>query len=294
MEKDIIICKTCGLCYGSKRAIDKTKELLNSHDNVVLYKEILHNKNVMKNLLEQGATLKNTLAEINSNDYVIVRAHGEPEATFNHFEKNNIKYLDCTCPNVKSINLLVKEKDKNGYKIIIIGKHGFDGKPIHPEVLATAGWCTSPILIEDECEIEKIDMSYEKYYLVMQTTFSASKALSFVEKIKEKLLSNNKIFEYRNTLCSAQRNINKDSLALANIVDVMIVIGGKSSSNTKELYNNITAAKETYLIDDPQKVLDLLKENKIKKEQTIGLTAGASTMKEDIIKVKQLIENQLN
>lgn len=292
MKFNVHISPICGLCYGSNNAITSTREALKTNKNVVLYKEILHNKNVLNELENSGAKQKNDLHDLEKNDYVIIRGHGEPLSTFEYLEKNSIKYLDCTCPNVKAINLLVKKKSEEGYKIILIGKYGFDNKPIHPEVFATVGWCINPpILIEDESEINNIDLSYEKYYLVAQTTFSKDKSEKFINLIEKLMKSNNKQFEYKNTVCNAQKNINKAAEDLAKEMDVMIVIGGKHSSNSKELYNNINTIKETYFIENPEEVLELIKIFAEKKHQKIGITAGASTMKEDVLKVKYFLES---
>lgn len=291
MKFDVYVSPICGLCYGSTTAVNKTKEVLKTNKNVVLYKEILHNKNVLNELEKSGAKQKETLSELEKNDYVIIRGHGEPLSTFKYLEENNISYLDCTCPNVKTINLLVKEKSELGYKIILIGKYGFNNKAMHPEVFATIGWCKDrPILIEDESEINSIDLSYEKYYLVVQTTFSRDKSEKYINLIEDLMKKNNKHFEYRNTICNAQKNINKAAEKLAKDMDVMIVIGGKHSSNSKELYNNISTIKETYFIENPEEVLDLIKIFIEKKHQKIGITAGASTMKEDVLKIKELLE----
>lgn len=291
MKFDVYVSPICGLCYGSTTAVNKTKEVLKTNKNVVLYKEILHNKNVLNELEKRGAKQKETLSELEKNDYVIIRGHGEPLSTFKYLEENNISYLDCTCPNVKTINLLVKEKSELGYKIILIGKYGFNNKAMHPEVFATIGWCKdSPILIEDESEINSIDLSYEKYYLVVQTTFSRDKSEKYINLIEYLMKKNNKHFEYRNTICNAQKNINNAAEKLAKDMDVMIVIGGKHSSNSKELYNNISTIKETYFIENPEEVLDLIKIFIEKKHQKIGITAGASTMKEDVLKIKELLE----
>ena len=287
MCANVYISEICGLCYGSNNAISKTRESLKENKNIVIYKEILHNKNVIKELENNGATIKDNLEEISPNDYVIVRAHGEPFSTFEYFENNNIKYLDCTCPNVKAINHLVKAKEKDGFKIIIIGKHN------HPEVIGTAGWCNSPFVIEEEKELTNIDFKNDKYYLVVQTTFSKDKAFELIEKITTLMNKSNKIFEYKNTICNAQKNINKASEELASKVDVMIVIGGKNSSNSKELFNNVNNIVKSYFIESPFDIVTLINENKILKNQKIGITAGASTMKEDILKTKELIENNL-
>lgn len=294
MKTEIYISETCGLCYGSRNAIDKTRTALKHHNNIVIYKEILHNKNVMEELKNNGAILKESLEELTSNDYIVIRAHGEKRSSFEYFESNNIKYLDCTCPNVKAIHLLVREKSEQGYKIIIIGKHGYANNIMHPEVEGISGWCDSPLFIEEESEIDNLNLSFDKYYLVVQTTFNSNKARLYIDKIQSIMKRNKKIFEFRNTICNAQKNINIASLSLANKVDVMIVIGGKNSSNSKELYNNIRTVKETYFIENPSDILPLINNNSIRKGQKIGITAGASTMNEDIENIKNILEEKLN
>ncbi len=289
MIKEILISEKCALCPGSERAISKTIESLNSKKNVVLLKEILHNQNVIKNLQNKGVKIKENLSEINKNDFVIVRGHGEPLSTFEYFKKNKIDYIDCTCPNVKLINLLVKEKTEDNYKIILIGKYGYNGGKMHPEVEATAGWCsTQPIFIENEEEIKNIDLSFEKYYLVCQTTFDKEKVEKFIYKIKELMTQENKIFDYKNTTCNAQRVINDCSQKLAKNVDAMIVIGGKNSSNSKELLNNVSRFTKSFFIQEPEEVLEI---KELKNYSKIGITAGASTLKEDVIKTKELLES---
>jgi len=288
MSVEVYISDVCGLCYGAKNAINKTREAIKDKNNVVLYKEILHNKNAVEALESSGAITKNNLYEINKNDYVIIRAHGEPSSTFQYFKNNNISYLDCTCPNVKAIHNLVKEKNELGFQIIIVGKKD------HPEVTATSGWCKSPILVENEEDIKDISLIYKKYFLVIQTTFSMDKALIIIEKISSLMEKENKYFEYRNTICNAQKNINLAASKLAKNVDAMIVIGGKNSSNSKELFNNISTITKTYFIENANQINHLIENNFVLSNQKIGITAGASTMLEDIIKVKRILESKLN
>ena len=90
MKTEIYVSEICGLCYGSSTAINKTRDILKTNNNVVIYKELLHNKNVMQELNNNGAILKNELDELTSNDLVIIRAHGEPYSTFEFLKENNI------------------------------------------------------------------------------------------------------------------------------------------------------------------------------------------------------------
>ncbi len=287
----VIVADICGLCYGSNRAVEGAKQATKNNSNVVLFKEILHNKNVMKILKENGATVKENLADIEPNDYVVVRAHGEKKDVFKYFDENGINYLDCTCPNVKRVTDEIDKKNSEGYKIIILGKHGFDGKPMHPEVEAAIGWCDDPILIEDESEISGIDLSYDKYFLVVQTTFSMKKAEDFICKISKLMKEAGKEFDYSNTICSAQKIINKSAEKLAREVTVMIVLGGKNSSNTKELYNNMSNRVKSYLVENLDEAKELVDNGLITSSDIIGITAGASTPKEDILQLKNFFEN---
>lgn len=280
---EILISKTCGLCYGSNNAITKTRESLNIHNNVVLYKEILHNQNVINELERNNAKTINELNEIKENDFVIIRAHGEPYSTFKYYKERNINFLDCTCPNVTNIHNLVNKYDNLNYKIIIIGKKN------HPEVIGTKGWCNNPFIIESEEDINSINPNFDKYFLVIQTTFNKDKAVILLDKIKKSL--SNKVFEYKNTICNAQKLINDDSIKLANEVDLMIVIGGKHSSNSIELYNNVSKVKKTIFIENINELDDYINRNFFNNINKIGITAGASTLKEDIIKTKIKLES---
>lgn len=293
MKTTVEISKVCCLCFGAKKALESAIRAKDDHNNVVLFKQLLHNKATIKYLENMGIETKNSLNNINSTDYVIIRAHGEPKSTYTYLKKHTINYLDCTCPNVLNINKLVELKQNEGYKIIQVGKHGlFDGK-IHPEVYATSGWCISPIIIEDESEIESIDLSFNKYFLVVQTTFSKQKALKIIEKITEKLKNANKIFEFKNTMCNAQELIHRYSIELAKRVDKMIVVGGKNSSNTSELYNDISSYVISYFVEDIEDVHKLIHSNKLKKGDHIGLTGGASTQIEQLNEIKSYIISRL-
>lgn len=145
MKTTVELSKVCCLCFGAKHALENAIKTKDEHNNVVLFKQILHNKETIKYLEDLGIVTKQNLFDLTSDDYVIIRAHGEPKSTYTYLNAHNIKYLDCTCPNVLSINKLVESKQKDGYKIIIIGKYGYKTGKIHPEVYATSGWCVSPI-----------------------------------------------------------------------------------------------------------------------------------------------------
>ena len=286
---EIKIAKICGLCAGCKRAINTAKELLTSGEQVTIFKEIVHNENVNSNLKKLGARFEENIEKLSSNGYVIIRAHGEPPATYEYFKQNNISYKDCTCFNVEKIHNQVKEYYDKNYSIVIIGKH----KPnIHPEVFGTFGWANNEaIIIQDEIDLEKLEDIDKNIYLVCQTTFNISIAEVLIKRIKEIATDKGLEILVNNSICASNKLINQSSKELAENSDFMIVVGGKNSSNTKELYNNLIKICPTIFVENIYDYKQVLKEHKIKidKYSKIGITAGASTMKEELEDLKQMI-----
>ncbi len=295
---NIEISETCGLCAGCTIAINTALNTAKGNKNVVLFKEIVHNKNVNKMLENEGIKTIQNIEEIPSNSTVILRAHGEPKSTYEYLKKNNIKYKDCTCFNVTKIHEKVEEYSKKGYSIIIVGKHGSFEK-IHPEVLGTIGWCESaPILVEKLEDLKNFNpQKQKKFYLICQTTFNIQKADEIIEKISKICEDYGCELIVNKSICSAQKQINEKSVELAKKVDFMIVVGGKNSSNTQELYNNLQKYTKVVFIEDVNEVFEALKLNNLplSKNIKIGLTAGASTQKEELLMLKQMLitfENQ--
>ena len=289
---NIEIAKVCGLCGGCKRAVTMAQNELENYKNVVLFKEIVHNKNVNNMLKNKGVKIEDSIENLKSADMVIIRAHGEPPETFEYLNKNGIKYKDCTCFNVKYIHKRVKEYSSLGYDIIIIGKYGKESGKIHPEVYGIKGYVkTNAILIEDEQDLDKLSGDLNKTYLVCQTTFNFAKASNLIDKIS-KIYQNKGVELISNkSVCPAQKEINKSSAQLAQSCDLMIVVGCANSSNTKELYNNIKTLTKTVFVEDIKDwKLTLKRENiQLFDDIKIGLTAGASTQKDELETLKNLI-----
>lgn len=286
---EIIISDICGLCAGCSYAVNTAIKTAKENKNVVLFKEIVHNKNVNKMLQNKGIKIVDNLNNLERNSTVVLRAHGEPKNTYEFLTKNKINCVDCTCFNVKKIHEKVEEYSRNGYKIIIIGKHG-DYKNIHPEVVGTIGWCyKEPTIIEKEEDlINFTPQNSEKYYLVCQTTFNVEKAEYLIDKIEKKCKNACSELIINKSLCLAQKNINKRSVELAKIVDFIIVVGGKNSSNSLELFNNVKNYTNAIFIEDWAELKNQIDENKLmfKDVFKLGLTAGASTPMEELEKIE--------
>lgn len=294
---EVIISKVCGLCAGCRFAYETAINENKKGNLVTVFKEIVHNKTVNKNLMNFGIKLENNINNLTSNETVIIRAHGEPRTSYEFFDKNKIKYVDCTCFNVKKIHNAVDYCSKNGYKIIIIGKYKNSGKGMHPEVFGTIGWCNnSEILIEDEQDLDKFKgVVKDRLYLVCQTTFNIKKAEFLISKIEEICKLQNNELIVNNSICSAQKIINECALELAKRVDLMVVVGGKNSSNTIELYNNVKDVVKTVFIENIEEWQIIFEDENINLSNLgkIGLTSGASTLKEELQQLKSYIEKSL-
>lgn len=267
----IIIGKYSGFCNGVKYTVDKALEILKDNCKINCLGEIVHNESVINYLEKQGLKTINNIEEIEENEKLIIRAHGEAKEIYELCKKKNIEIFDLTCGKIRIIrNKVIKEKDSS-YIIII-------GKKKHPEtigILSFAGVNAS--IVEDSSDlfetIEKIKKSnLKRLYVVSQTTFSKDKFDILTNEIIKTCNDYEVIID--KTICDATDKRQTECLELAKKVDMMIIIGGKNSSNTKELYNiSYNINKNTILIQD----VNDLKNIELKKDLNIGIMAGAST-----------------
>ena len=280
---EIIVGKYAGFCNGAKNAVNKTSEILNG-DNFYSIGEIVHNEEVVKYLESKGLIVKNSLDEIPDNSKLIIRAHGEGINFYKDARKRNINLIDLTCGRVKLVHNKILS-NKNSFIIII-------GKVNHPEVIAHKTYSDTSFIIESINDIEKAYQEYKKsgkneVYVVAQTTFNSDLFDEIVNEIK-KVFGNITIDK---TICNATMIRQKEAREIASVVDKMIVIGGKNSSNTRELAIEAgKCCKNTYLIqtkDDLNK--DMFNENDI-----VGITAGASTPENSINDVVEYLESIYN
>lgn len=274
--------KIYGTCAGANKAIETAYKLKkeNTNKNIYIYKEILHNPYIIKELEKDNIKCIDDLKTLTKDDILIIRAHGEPKETYDYLEENNIEYYDATCTNVLKVHNIAIEKQKNGYKVIIVGKK------THPEVIGTNGWINNEgIIIETKDDYKNLNKN-DKYFIVCQTTVSHKKLQELLNYMNE----NNISYEVESTICNAQKLIQTSSIALAEQMDIMFVIGGKESSNTKELYNLCNEVTKTYYFSDIKDFFNFIKKEKYTLNTKIGFTGGASTPKEQIKEYANLLE----
>ena len=209
---------------------------------------------------------------------IVIRSHGVSKEIYDLIEKQGLECIDATCPFVKRIHNIVQKESDNGRKIIIIGNDG------HPEVEGIKGWSKTPAtVIESHVQAEEFEASEgEKLCIVSQTTFNYKKFQELVEIFQKKGYD----IIVANTICNATEERQKEAIELAAKADVMIVIGGTHSSNTRKLYELCKSECEnTYYIQTLED-LQLELPNSV---ELVGITAGASTPNKIIEEVQNYV-----
>jgi (E)-4-hydroxy-3-methyl-but-2-enyl pyrophosphate reductase len=266
---EVIVAETLGFCFGVKIAVEKAeKAAREGSGKVQILGPIVHNPQQIKKLEEQGIVSINSIAEAEPGT-VLIRAHGVPPETMKEIERRgDLQVIDATCPLVKVQQDYAKKLAAEGYRVIIIGEKD------HPEAIGVKGHAGDALIVESVEDAESLPYSSTKLGVVVQTTMYPEK----VEKIVAKLF--HKTYELRvyNTICKPTKERQPAAQRVARMVDVMVVVGGKNSSNTKRLAEVCQeSGAPTYHVEYPSE----LKEEWFKKNgkwvERVGLTAGAST-----------------
>ena len=282
---EIIVGKTAGFCYGVKRAVDGATELVKNDTNIYCLGELVHNKEVIKELTEQGMKIINNINEAKGT--TIIRAHGVEKAIYDIAKEKNIKIEDFTCPNVAKIHEIAQEYANNNYYIFLFGSKE------HPENIGTISFCGKDYSIINKSEdiekaIEKLKKSNKKDLLIIsQTTYSLEDFNKFIKIIEEQLKENYNI-TIKNTICRATELRQKETEEISKQVDLMIIIGGKNSSNTQKLFNIAREYCKNAISIESVKELNI--EN-IQEYKKIGIMAGASTPQKSIDEILNALNN---
>ena len=280
---EVVLAKSSGFCFGVKRAVDRVYEQLAENKKIYTYGPIVHNDDVVADLEEKGVKVLNTKEELTelTEGSVVIRAHGVPKEIYEIMEQKNIECIDATCPFVKRIHKIVEKESAEGRRIIVIGNAK------HPEVEGIRGWCKTPAtVIESREEALQFNGSKDdKYCVVSQTTFNYKKFQELVEIFQKKGYD----IIVLNTICNATEERQTQSRALAKEVEAMIVVGGKSSSNTQKLFEICkNECANTYYIQ----TIDDLDPAVLRTIDNVGITAGASTPNKIIEEVQNNVRNE--
>ena len=263
---ELKVAKNAGFCFGVKRAMKVAwDELEKSDGDIYALGPLIHNKQAVLKYEENGLKTINEVNDVPKSNSMIIRSHGVGENVYIESEKKGLNVIDTTCPFVKKIHEIAKRHYMEGYKIIVIG----DSK--HPEVIGINGWCNNEAIIIktlDDLENTNFERS-DKYCIVAQTTINVDLYQKIVEDLSNKIDE----FIFNNTICSSTKFRQESAKEISKEVDMMVVVGGKHSSNTQKLVQICEEQVPTLAIET---VAELNKED-FKGHNIIGLTAGAST-----------------
>ena len=283
---EIIMGKNIGFCFGVKRALEGTLNESKKNNKVVYcLGELVHNKDVINDIKNNGIIIINDIDEIKENNSkLIIRAHGVDKKIYAKAKQRNIDVIDFTCPLVNKIHNIVEKYKNQDYYIFLIGNKN------HPEIIGTVSYCGDNYSIienieELEINIDKLlKTEFRNLLVVVQTTFSTNKFNDMEKKINEKL--NDKLnIAIKNTICNSTEQRQIETEDLSKKVDLMIIIGGKKSSNTKKLHE-IAKRYTNSLLVESEKDVDL---KLLDGCNNIGIMAGSSTPQSSIdLLVKKL------
>ena len=283
----ITLAKTAGFCFGVNRAVNMLFDLVSDGVNVCTLGPIIHNPQVVADLENKGVNIINDITDASDCKKVVIRTHGVEQSILKYCENHSLDYIDATCPYVKKIHKIVQNNSTEDLPVLIAGDKN------HPEVIGIKSYCNGDCFVFNSAEeLEEIfkgnKFNDEKPFVVVsQTTFSTKEWKKCVKKIKI-LYTNAIIFD---TICSATEKRQAEALLLSKENDAMIIIGGRTSSNTAKLKAVCEPNCPTYLIETAEELQDIA----LCDVQSIGVTAGASTpdsiIKEVIKTMSEKFEN---
>ena len=268
-----------GFCFGVKRAIKIAEDYKNSSTMGPL----IHNQDEINRLRNDfNVGLYTNLSDVKDSDTVIIRTHGIPKDDLKNLRAQKAKIINATCPFVTTPQQIVKKMSKEGYSILIFGDAD------HPEVKGVQSYGEDQNdvhIILEPSDIENLVFKNNKIATVAQTTKKKEKYLEIVNA----LILKNKEVRVFNTICDATFENQDAARDLSKEVDVMIVIGGKNSSNTKQLHSIcLENCADSYLIENETELQNSWFLNK----KLCGITAGASTPDWIIQQVVEKVESQ--
>ncbi len=280
MRAKIIIAKKSGLCFGVRRAIklakDKAKQ---KHEKVFTLGPIIHNPQTVELLKTKNVfPLENITSGVKPGSSIIIRSHGIPKEIFEALERQNFEVTDATCPFVQKAQNIVKSLTEKRLPVLVIGDKN------HPEIIGLMSHANKDTKIINSLEELKNLEFPEEINIVCQTTHPIEKLNSVVNALTARNIKTN-VF---NTICNATIERQEEAKKIADQADLVLVIGGRNSSNTKKLFEICKDVNENTIFIEDENELDV---KKLKTVEKIGIVTGASTPSWIIRKVMNKIRN---
>lgn len=257
------LASSYGFCFGVKRAI----KIAENTPHSVTYGPLIHNKMEINRLKESfGVGLTEDFGELNQENTVVIRTHGIQKHELDKLKESSFNVVDATCPYVTKPQEICQKMSSEGYDIVIFGDRD------HPEVKGVMSYADNMdrvFVVLDKSELAALRLR-DKIAVVSQTTRKFAEFMDIVET----LLSSSKEVRVFNTICNATGENQEAADELSKEADIMLVVGGKNSSNTKQLLEICKAnCADSYLVESADDIENIWFEDK----NLCGISAGAST-----------------
>lgn len=275
----INLAKSAGFCFGVRKAITTALEAVKIRKPLFMLGDIVHNEEVVRQIQRAGIKKISRLGP-GAKKTLLIRAHGCSDKTLRKALRLGYAIIDATCPMVKEIHAIAGKLEKKGLRVIIIGDK------LHDEVQGIAGRLKYPAIIIDRVEnipLKKIK-NIEKAGVILQSTQNLDKALKILDVLRKYI----RMVEFHNTICNPTRIKQNEAKTMPLENDIMIIIGSKTSANTKRIYEIAKPLnKHSYWISSAREI----KKCWFNKAKKVGITAGASTPESSIRAVIQKIKS---
>lgn len=280
LRMKLTIGEHAGFCFGVRRAVDKAFECASQHLPCVTLGPLIHNPQEVARLTEAGVCSVSSLDEVRPGQTVIIRSHGVTPQVYAQCQERGIPVIDCTCPHVAHIHQLAREYSENGRAVIIVGEAD------HPEVIGIAGWAHGEVFILPTREAAEAAQLPDEALVVAQTTIRRDRFEDVLSVLRRRVRD----LTVRMTICAATSKRQQEAESLSRTADVMIVVGGRNSSNTQKLLETCRLrCARAYQVETP----DDVPKGIVTPEDCVAITAGASTPQWLLEQVRCRIEEDM-
>ncbi len=274
----VYIAKKAGFCMGVRRAVDLTLDLVNNgEEHIATYGPLIHNPQVLEVLADKGVGVFNKTDQTGALKTVIIRAHGIPAKDKLNLQNQGLQIKDATCPRVLKVQAIIRKHRKDGMTTVIIGDRN------HAEVEGLMGYAGADCLVISNLDDARAISIPGDYIIVSQTT-QDEESFSSICQIITKRYPGGKVF---NTICDSTHKRQYEVRKLCENVEALVVVGGRSSANTKRLAEIAQGLGTPIFLIETEAELD---KKALGKFNRIGVTAGASTPTWMINRVVRVLE----
>jgi 4-hydroxy-3-methylbut-2-en-1-yl diphosphate reductase len=270
-----------GFCFGVRRAIDMLEKAAQENGNLETLGAVVHNDQVLHKLDRKGISVIKDMKDIKSG-VVAISSHGVSPEVESELRARKVKVIDTTCPSVRRVQMAARRLTESGFFVVIFG----DSQ--HPEVKGILGYAQGKGLATLDLKPFQNGTDIPgRLGIIAQTTQIQESYTAFIKGMLDLAFTGDSEIHILNTLCNNTRKRQSVCLDLAKRVDLMLVVGGKSSANTRRLFELCSGVADTYLIE---KAEDINPDWLAGKKQ-VGITSGASTSEETVDEVVRYLEN---